>query len=137
MRKPRSSLGGVGAVIAFAALLALFAIVLSTAHAKARRSLEAGFNEHAKVSAALTDSLFEASASTSQATYTHKYGSARVPDSTLTALAREGKSVDAALIDSGGSLIALSAGTPAAVRSELEARPAYISSLLAGQSFAI
>jgi PAS domain S-box-containing protein len=130
-------LGGVGASIAFAALLALFAIALTTAHNKARRSLELGFSEHAKVSAALTGSLFAASAGTTEATYARRFGSAHVSNSALTALARAGKSVDAALIDSRGSLLAVSAGTPPEVRHQLETRPGYISSVLAGQSFAI
>jgi PAS domain S-box-containing protein len=137
MRNPRGSLGGAGAVLAFAALLALFAVALTTTHGRARRSLEAAFNEHARVTAALTNSLFSASAGTTQAAYAAKFGSARVTDGALTALAREGKSVDAALIGPNGSLIAISAGTPRAVRHELESRPAYISSVLAGQRYAI
>jgi hypothetical protein len=128
---------GVGAAISFAALLALFAIGLTTAHSKARHSLEAAFNEHAKVSAALTVSLFEASAATTQREDAKLYGSAHVPDAALTAAARQGKSIDVMLLSGDGAPIAASTGTPPAVRSEVEGRPPYIRAALGGQSFSL
>jgi PAS domain S-box-containing protein len=137
MRNARGSWAGVGAATSYAALLTLFAIALATAHSKARHSLEAAFNEHAKVSAALTVSLFEASAATERHSYAKRYGSAHVSGAALTALAREGKSADVMLLGSDGVPIAASAGTPLAVRNEVESRPSYVRAALAGESFSL
>ena len=121
------------AAIACIALLAVVAIALRSAQSSAHRALENGFAEHAKVSAALTHSLF---ASTSQASASNNprlYGAKRVSDGAMTAGAKEGKLSDLLLLAGDGTIIASSANTSAAVARSVQARPTYVRAALAGQ----
>ena len=121
------------AAIACIALLAVVAIALRSAQSSAHRALENGFAEHAKVSAALTHSLF---ASTSQASASNNprlYGAKRVSDGAMTAGAKEGKLSDLLLLAGDGTIIASSANTSAAVARSVQARPTYVRAALAGR----
>lgn len=121
--------------MAFAALLAMFAVVLASAHAKARHTLETGFLGKPRIGAAMTDALFETTSADAQQNYAKLYGAARLSDATLTAAARKSKYSDLLILDAHGRVLATSAGTPAAVRHEAEAMPDYVRAALAGEPF--
>jgi signal transduction histidine kinase/CheY-like chemotaxis protein len=121
------------AAIACIALLAVIAIALRSAQSSAHRALQNGFAEHAKVSAALTHSLFASTSQASASTDPRLYGAKRVSDGALTAAARQGKLSDLLLLAEDGTIIASSANTSAAVARSVQARPTYVRAALAGQ----
>jgi diguanylate cyclase (GGDEF)-like protein/PAS domain S-box-containing protein len=100
-------------------------------------AIQSRFAERARLSAALTESLFAASASTAQATDAKRFGSARVSAATLGAEATKGQLVDLVLLGRDGEIVAQSPGTPPAVAAAIRARPRFVRAALAGQSFAL
>ncbi len=79
-----------GAVLV--AALVAFAVILINQQNGDRQDIENNFRDRAVVSAALTQSLFEASATASAAENTRKYGTREVSPQTLAAAQRQGQS---------------------------------------------
>jgi signal transduction histidine kinase/CheY-like chemotaxis protein len=125
-----------GAVV-LVAILAVVAVALISSQSSARHALESGFAERAKVSAALTSSIFKSVATTESSGDARLYGSRRVTDRTLTETAKAGHLADLVLLGADGSIIAASANTPASVRVAIKAHPDYIGDALGGEAFAV
>jgi signal transduction histidine kinase/ActR/RegA family two-component response regulator len=122
--------------VALAAILAVVAIALSSSQSSARHALESGFAERAKVSAALTSSIFK-SVSTLATSETKLYGTRRVSNRELSEAANGANAAHLVLLGADGSIIAASANTPAAVRLAIEAHPDYIGDALGGEAFEV
>ena len=123
------------AAVAAAALLILVALALHSSQTSARRALENGFAAHAKVSAALTHSLFASTSATGELAPT--YGAAHVSASALRRQASKQQLGDLVLLSADGTVIASSApSAPAALGTE-GTRAAYVRRALAGQAFAV
>ncbi len=130
----------VGRVIAPAAaaavvLLVLVALAIHSSQTSARRALENGFSAHAKVSAALTHSLFASTSEIDQVAST--YGTEHVNTSILQRQAREQEGAEIVLFSSDGRVIASSAPTAPPTLGDNGSPPSYIRRALAGQAFAV
>ncbi len=135
MRSPR-----VGRVIAPAAaaavvLLVLVALAIHSSQTSARRALENGFAAHAKVSAALTHSLFASTSEIDQVAAT--YGTAHVNPNVLRQQAREQEGAEIVLFSSDGRVIASSAPNAPASLGDTSSPASYIRSALSGQAFSV
>jgi len=118
------------------AILAIVAHALSTTQASARHALEEGFAERARVSAALTHSIFDSLAATSTLSDA-PFASLHVTDATLSRAAKAGRLSDSILLRADGNIVAASNDTPAAVKLAIHAHPSYIAAVLRGQPFAV
>jgi protein-histidine pros-kinase len=127
------SLGAAAAV----GLLALLAVVLEHQQSKSRHDVATSFSERTRISAALTNSVFEASISSSQAQTARRFGSAHVPLAMLERVAKQGKLQYLVLMDAKGTVLSSTPGTPAAALAELRQGPALVRGVLAGQPYAI
>jgi signal transduction histidine kinase/ActR/RegA family two-component response regulator len=123
-----------GAIVLIA-ILAVVAHALSTTQTSARHALENGFAERARVSAALTNSIFKSVAAASTASDA-LYARRHVSDATLSE-AKAGEISDVVLLGASGNIIAASDSTPAAVTHAIRVHPSYIAAILAGQPFAV
>jgi len=130
-----------GAALGAAALLILLALAglgtsLHGSQTRARHAIENRFAERAKLSAALTESLFESSATVSQTQDAQLFGG----PSAGRHLAREaarGHLTNLVLLRADGSVIGRSPRTPAAILAAIERKPAFIRAALAGKSFSL
>jgi diguanylate cyclase (GGDEF)-like protein/PAS domain S-box-containing protein len=124
-----------------AALLTLIVLAglgtsLHGSQTRARHAIESRFAERAKLSAALTESLFESSATVSQARDAQLFGG-RDPGPHLTREAARGHLTSLVLLRADGSVMARSPRTPATILAAIERRPAFVRAALAGKSFAL
>ena len=126
----------VATILTTGALVAL-GTSLHSSQANARSSVANRFAERARVSAALTESLFASSASASQATYAERYGAPRVSSKTLAAEAKRGRLTSLVLLDASGAIIARSAKTPAAVIRMIRLQPPFLRNALTRQAFTL
>ena len=110
---------------------------LQNSQTNARQVIESRFAERAKLSAALTTSLFASVTSSSQATSARKFGGARVSAATLRSHARKARLTSLVLLGADGKAIGRSAGTPDAILRALEAKPAFVRAALGGRSYAL
>jgi signal transduction histidine kinase len=127
-------------VVAAAALLALltvFAVELIDSQSKARRDVQSRFRARAKVSAALTESLFTSTASESQADNARRYGAARVSERTLASQQKQGRLLYLMVLDARGRIIASSPKTSAAAKQAVQSKPTYVQQALKGKPFAL
>lgn len=114
MTKPRVPL----AALALTAILVVFALLLAGNQDRARDRLEDNFADRAAVSSALIDGVFITSTQSSAQDYSSRFGgSAGAPE--LDAAVREFNWSFAILTEPDGSVIASSAGTPAAAVRDL------------------
>jgi signal transduction histidine kinase/ActR/RegA family two-component response regulator len=125
-----------GAIV-LVAILAVVAVALLSAQSSARRAVESGFAERAKVSAALTSSIFKSVSTMDTSSETRLFGTRRVSDATLSGAAKGGNLVNLLLLAPDGSIIAASTNTSAALTRTLKAHPRYIADALRGQAFAV
>jgi len=123
------------AAVAAVALLVLVALAIHSSQTSARRALENGFAAHAKVSAALTHSLFASTSEIDQVATT--YGTAHVSASVLQRQAQEQQGAELVLLSSDGRVIAASAPSAPAALGDKGAAASYIRSALAGRAFAV
>lgn len=121
----------------FVVLLATVAAALSSTQSSARRALENGFSEHAKVSAALTRALFASTTAASSPDQARLYRAPRISDAELTQAAQQQHLSGLVLLAADGSIIASSTRTPPGLTREIRARPSYIRNALAGRPFAL
>jgi signal transduction histidine kinase len=134
-RQPHIVLGVAAA--ALLALLVVFAVELADSQSKARRDVESKFQDRAKSSAALTESLFGSATTSAQAENAKRFGSAHVSPRTLAAAAKRGNNSYLLLLDKQGRIIASSPGTPPAVKRAVAAKPAYVRQALEGRPFTL
>jgi signal transduction histidine kinase/CheY-like chemotaxis protein len=123
------------AAFAVVALLVLVALALRDSHNSARRAVENGFAAHAKVSAALTRSLFASTLDFEQ--LGGPFGAAHVNTSLLRREAAEEQLEDLVLLSSNGTVIASTGPDVAAAVHDVQSRAPYVRRALAGQSFAV
>jgi signal transduction histidine kinase len=134
-RQSRMVLGVAAA--ALLALLAIFAVELIDSQSKARRDVQSRFRDRAKVSAALTESLFTSTASESQADNARRYGAAQVSERTLANQQKQGRLLYMMVLDARGRIIASSPKTSAAAKQAVQSKPAYVQQALKGKPFAL
>jgi signal transduction histidine kinase/ActR/RegA family two-component response regulator len=125
------------ATIVLVALLAVVAIAISSTQSSTRHALENGFAEHAKVSAALTSSLFHSTAATSSAQDAKLFGARHLNGVMLTNAARSGSLSDLVLLAGDGKIIAASANTPRLVLRQIDAQRGFLQRALSGGELAI
>jgi signal transduction histidine kinase len=126
-----------GMVVAVVGALVVFGLVLASAQNSSRDNIAQRFKERAIASAALTSSLFDSAAGTSQAINVRRYGGKRVSSAPLARRAREANDQYLVVIDQQAQVLAASTGTTASARRQIAARPAYIRNVLAGRAWAL
>src|SRR3954469_16144853 len=92
-------------LVASAAVLALmvvFAVELVDSQSKARRDVESRFRDRAKVTSALTESIFGSTSTTSQVENARRYGAARVSPAALARQAKQSQLRYLLVLDSRG-----------------------------------
>jgi signal transduction histidine kinase len=127
-------------LVASAAVLAVmvvFAVELVESQGKARRDVENRFRDRAKVTSALTESLFSSTATTSQVENARRYGGPHVSSAALARQAKQSRLHYLLVLDARGRILAPSPGTSPAAERAIGARPAYVRDALAGQPFAL
>ncbi len=134
-RRGGLALGLAGALMV--GLLASFGSSLYASHREARAAIVHRFAERARLSAALTESLFASSAAAAQAADAKLYGARRVNAVALGAQAGAGRLADLLLLDADGHILARSPRTPAAVSRLIETRPAFVRAVVGGQAYAL
>lgn len=107
----RSRLINGTAVTSLVVVLALFATILAGEQSDSQRELEESFAERTQISAALIDSVFEASSATTTAEDARRYGGSVTTD-TMKRTATEGNLNFAVLFGERGELIASTPGVP-------------------------
>jgi signal transduction histidine kinase len=122
-----------GALIVLA-LLTVFAIELSNTQAKSKADVESRVHERSLLAAALIDSLFQSSATSSVPADVQKYGGATVSDAQLQA-AQAGNRY-AVLLDANGGVIAHSSGFTPQAQNDL-ARSAALRILRSGRPWGL
>ena len=110
---------------------------LQRSQANARQVIASRFAERARISAALTESLFASSATASQTTNAQHFGGLRVSVDTLGAEARRGRLESLVLLGPDGRIIARSPGTPPATLRLIRSGPAFVRAALAGRPFSL
>jgi diguanylate cyclase (GGDEF)-like protein/PAS domain S-box-containing protein len=127
---------GVAAVLTLSVLVGLGTSLYSS-QADARDAIASRFADRARVSAALTESLFASSANVSQATNARRYGSSVVTAEKLGAEARRGRMTSLVLLGAKGEIIARSPGTPPSILRMIRSQPGFVRAALAGQAFSL
>ncbi|HUR87031.1 MAG TPA: EAL domain-containing protein [Solirubrobacteraceae bacterium] len=110
---------------------------LHNSQSTAREAVADRFAERARVSAALTESLFASSASASQATNAERFGAPRVSSKTLGTEAKRGRITSLVLLDARGEIVARAPTTPPAILRMIRSRPAFLRSALSGGAFVL
>ena len=134
-RRSRVVIGFVAGVLI--AVLATVGIVLADQQRSDRHEIEDSFRDRAAVSAALTQSLFEATSTAGQGQNAERYGTAEVSPTTLAEAAREGNSSYIVLLGPDGAVISASPGTPGPVLRRLLRTPEDVSHVLGGGAFGL
>ena len=137
MSGKRAHLGIAFAAAVVAAVLIAFAVVLVDQQSDDRNEIEDGYRDRATVSAALTESLFEASSSLGQEQNARLFGTREVSPEALARQAQQNQATFLAVVDEDGSLLASSPGTPAPVLDRLRTTPEDVRAVLDGASFGL
>ena len=132
-RKTRAVLGAAVALLII--VLALFALALLRANSDERAEAENRFKDRARVSAALTESIFRSTSPQSARENVQRYGDAEVDPRDLTAQVRRGSLAYAVVLDAEGKPLASSAGTPPAALRRILTKPPDVQKALDGQQF--
>src|SRR4051794_2035752 len=107
-------------LLAIAALkvvvIVVFTYVILDSQANSRREAEKRFDAAAKISAALTSSLFSASQATSATTAAKQFGGPTVSQAALDAAVTQAHQPYELILDGHGTVLAASKATPAADR---------------------
>ncbi len=136
----RAARGGLALGVAgllIVGLLVSFGTSLYSSHAEAREAIQSRFVERARLSAALTESLFASSAAAAQATDAKLFGAEHVDPAVLGAQAAAGRLPDLVLLGPDGRILARSPGTPAAIARLIAGGPAFVRTALAGRTYAL
>jgi signal transduction histidine kinase len=125
------------AVMLLVFVVGLFAIAIQRSHADDRRDAESRFVERARISAALTESLFSSTAAQAAAQNGRRLGGRVVDQARLERQLRESALTYVVVLDASGHVIAASRRLPAGVHARLAARPASVRAALAGSPFGL
>jgi signal transduction histidine kinase len=117
------------------AFVAVFAYVVFDSQAQSRREAEKRFNAEATISAALTASVFTASATAGERAAAKAFGGRTVDARALTALAKRSRWGYALILGSDGGLLAASERAPEAVRERASGAPRHVRQALAGRTW--
>jgi len=126
----------IGSILALA-VLGLLAFALVRVQSDSREEVEQRFAERARVTAALTESLFGSSVASSAELNTRRYGAPRVASATLERVATEGRSPYAIVLGSKLEVIAASSGATPAITAALAQRPPHIEQALSKAGFGL
>ena len=96
-----------------AALLGAFAYEFFRSQDDSRQQAQRSFAVQARITSQLTSSLFQSNAAGSAAAAAQDFGGPAPSSAALTALAKRSQLAYALILDSGGTVVAASAGTPA------------------------
>jgi signal transduction histidine kinase len=118
-------------------VLVAFAVVLINQQNGDRQDIKDNFHDRAITSAALTQALFEASATAGAAENTRKYGTRDVSSETMAQAAQQGQSTYMVLLGPDGKVISAAPGTPKAVLARLETNPPDVRAVAAGGSYGL
>jgi signal transduction histidine kinase len=132
-----SRVGVAVAAVAVVGVLVAFAIVLLNQQQGDRNDIKDNFRDRATVSAALTQSLFSASASVSQGENARKYGTRHVSQQTLAQQAQQGQSPYIVLMGPNAQVIASTPGTPAPVIARLKTNPDDLKTVADGAPYSL
>jgi signal transduction histidine kinase len=133
----RSRIGvGIAAGIILAVLVG-FAIVLINQQSSDRSDIKDNFADRATVSAALTQSLFEASSTAGQAENARKYGTREVSAQTMAAGKQQGQASYFVLLGPDGKVIASAPGTPKEVLTRAESKPPDVAAAASGAPYGL
>jgi signal transduction histidine kinase len=133
----RSRVGvGIAAGIIVAVLVG-FAIVLLNQQSSDRSDIKDNFADRATVSAALTQSLFEASSTAGQAENARKYGTREVSAQTMAAGQQQGQATYYVLLGPDGKVIASAPGTPKEVITRVESKPPDVAAAANGAPYGL
>ncbi len=136
---PRRRLGGalaVAAILVIGILLA-FALALRNVQTTAREDVEQRFGERAKISAALTSSLFASSAQSTTEDNRRVVGASPVPQAGLERIVKTGQYAYAEVLDAQGRVIASTADTPASLAGAVAAKAPHVRGVLSGAPFGL
>jgi signal transduction histidine kinase len=123
------------AALAAIGLLAIFAVQLAHMQASTRDGVKNRFRDRAGVTSALTDSIFAASASSSDTA--SAFRGRTISERQLGEAAKAGGLDYVVILDERGELIASSPGLPADTRKRLLAGPAQVEAALLGTPFSV
>jgi diguanylate cyclase (GGDEF)-like protein/PAS domain S-box-containing protein len=118
-------------------LLVAFVLALAGSQGQGRQDIQSRFAERARLSAALTEAVFESSAAAGAAVDRKKFGGAVVLSRALTAFGRVNQSDGVVLLDSLGRVLGSASTTPRALVVAVRARPAYLGRVLGGSPYAL
>jgi signal transduction histidine kinase len=135
LRRPRTML--LLAVGLLLVVLALFGVALLNARANDRDQADRRFHDKARVSAALTESLFASTAAQGAQQQSQRLGSAKVDQAKLEKTVAESRLSYAIVLDAKGVPIAMSSGTPPAVLQRITRGTPATRSVLNGASYAL
>ena len=123
------------AVVLLVFVVGLFALALERSHTERRRDAETRFVERARISAALTESLFSSTAAQASAQNSRRLGGETVDQARLERQRSEGGLTYAVVLDEKGRIIASTGKLPADVRTRLTAQPGSVREALGGRAF--
>ena len=132
-RKQRSAMAA--AVMLLVLVVGLFAFALARSHAEDRRDAETRFVERARISAALTESLFASTADEGAAQNKKLFGGETVEQARLERQRSQSGLAYAVVLDEQGRIIAATRKLPADVRTRLTAQPGAVREALGGRKF--
>ena len=135
----RARIGIAVAAGLIAAVLIAFAVVLINQQSGDRTDIRDNFQDRATVSAALTQSLFEATSTSGQQQQRQQrlYGTQTVSSRTMGQAAKQGQSTYSVLVGPNGAVVASSPGTPAGVIHRIQGNPTDVSEVAGGKPFAV
>jgi signal transduction histidine kinase len=125
------------AVMLLVFVVGLFAFALAGSHAENRRDAETRFVERARISAALTESLFASTADEGAVQNKRRFGGETVDQARLERQRAESGLAYAVVLDEKGRVIAATRKLPSDVRSRLTAQPGSVREALGGRKFSL
>jgi hypothetical protein len=120
----------IAAAAATVVVLGVFAYLLAHAQSESRHDVERRFRDRAQISAALTESLFQVSLSSTVMQASERFGGATVSQARLDQLASQGGSAYLRILDSRGHVLAATTGAP----SPPTAVPVHVRDALRGKA---
>jgi signal transduction histidine kinase len=135
LRRPRTVFAlAVGLLLV---VLALFVAALLNARADDREQADKRFQDKARVSAALTESLFASTASQGAQQQQQRFGDARIDQDKLERTVKESRLAYSIILNDKGVPIAMSNGTPRPVLERITRGTPATKAVLGGQSYSL
>jgi signal transduction histidine kinase len=131
--KQRSAM--TAAVMLLVFVVGLFAFALARSHVQDRRDAETRFVERARISAALTESLFSSTAAQAAEQNSRRLGGKTIDQARLERQRSDSRLKYAVVLDEQGRIIAATRKLPAEVRARLTAQPGATREALGGRGY--